>query len=186
MWSIKFITTTVTINCNSIALLLPLWVAGGCEKCVKHEGGWVGKLVLSSVCSGATVHGQSANNSTASAHRMERGQEAWKLARARICRRKKLPLKPGMPLQNFSARQTEKTHWIRRGAGAEPGSPICSVTANTTTREWWVTAAGTLLWEVLRCASDTLLRAVLLTGGSQPGCHQVTPKPRRAHYYPLL
>ena len=46
--------------------------------------------------------------------------EEWKLATARTSRRKRLPLKPEVPLQNcFTALQTAKTRHVRRGAGAE-------------------------------------------------------------------
>jgi len=47
--------------------------------------------------------------------------EEWKLARARPSRRKRLPSKPEVPLQNcFTALQTEKERPIKSGEMLEP------------------------------------------------------------------
>ena len=46
--------------------------------------------------------------------------EKWKLARARTCRKKRLPLKPEVPLQNyFTALQTEEERPVTSGETLE-------------------------------------------------------------------
>ena len=118
----------------------------------------------------AHTEGREANNA-----------EEWKLAMARTCRRKRLPPRPEVPLQNLSpALQTEKERPVTSGETLELSKAVQSarcMTASATNKRQRMVAVGNCLLrstEAPICWPATLSREVCCLSGMSPRNYQAS------------